>query len=80
VIDVMQSVCMHQQQIASRHRRSPQSRLARDPASPVDRVAMVLAGEVGDLAEVAHGKLRRNRDRFPPGDVWGRADLPPAPD
>ncbi|MFU8840768.1 MAG: nucleotide pyrophosphohydrolase [Nitriliruptoraceae bacterium] len=31
-----------------------------------------------DLLEVARAKLERNHDRFPPGDVHGRADVPPA--
>ncbi|TVR28394.1 MAG: nucleotide pyrophosphohydrolase [Nitriliruptor sp.] len=31
------------------------------------------------LLEVAQAKLERNHDRFPPGDVRGRADIPPAP-
>jgi dCTP diphosphatase len=30
-----------------------------------------------ELLEVAHAKLERNRARFPPGDVRGRADVPP---
>jgi hypothetical protein len=28
-----------------------------------------------DLLEVADAKLERNHDRFPPGDVQGRADV-----
>jgi dCTP diphosphatase len=32
-----------------------------------------------DLLEVAHHKLERNRERFPPAQVSGRADVPPAP-
>ena len=32
-----------------------------------------------DLLEVAHTKLGRNHDRFTPGDVHGRADVPPSP-
>ena len=31
-----------------------------------------------DLLDVAHRKLERNQGRFPPGDVRGRADVPPA--
>ena len=31
-----------------------------------------------DLLEVAHAKLERNRERFPPTQVSGRADVPPA--
>ncbi len=30
-----------------------------------------------DLAAAAEGKLDRNEKRFPPGDVQGRADVPP---
>ena len=30
-----------------------------------------------DLAEVAQAKLDRNRERFPPTEVSGRADVPP---
>lgn len=30
-----------------------------------------------DLLAVARDKLERNRDRFPPSDVRGRADVPP---
>ena len=53
-------------------------------------LSMALAGEVGellesfqwladilgvDLLEVAHTKLERNHDRFPPIEVSGRADV-----
>jgi NTP pyrophosphatase (non-canonical NTP hydrolase) len=31
-----------------------------------------------DLLEAAHAKLERNRGRFPPRQVSGRADVPPA--
>ena len=31
-----------------------------------------------DLLEVAQAKLERNRERFPPAHVSGRADVPPA--
>lgn len=31
-----------------------------------------------DLVEVAAAKLERNRHRFPPGDVSGRADVSPS--
>jgi NTP pyrophosphatase (non-canonical NTP hydrolase) len=30
-----------------------------------------------DLTQAAHTKLHRNHHRFPPGNVHGRADLPP---
>ena len=32
-----------------------------------------------DLLDAARTKLGRNRDRFPPRDVKGRADIPPTP-
>ena len=44
---------------------------------PPKNPSMALAGEVGELLEVAHAKLERNRDRFPPPQVSGRADVPP---
>jgi NTP pyrophosphatase (non-canonical NTP hydrolase) len=52
----------------------------RDELADVTIYLVRLADILGiDLLEVANGKLERNHDRFPPGDVRGRADVPPAP-
>ena len=51
----------------------------RDELADVLIYLLRLADILGvDLLDVAHAKLERNHDRFPPGDVQGRADLPPA--
>ena len=50
----------------------------RDELADVTIYLVRLADMLGvDLLEVAHTKLERNRGRFPPGDVRGRADVPP---
>jgi NTP pyrophosphatase (non-canonical NTP hydrolase) len=50
----------------------------RDELADVTIYLLRLADVLGiDLLEVAHAKLERNRERFPPGDVGGRADVPP---
>ena len=52
----------------------------RDELADVTIYLVRLADMLGvDLLEVAHAKLKRNHDRFPPGDVRGRADMPPSP-
>ena len=51
----------------------------RDELADVVIYLVRLADVLGvDLLEVAHAKLARNHDRFPPADVRGRADGPPA--
>ena len=50
----------------------------RDELADVTIYLVRLADMLGvDLLEAAHTKLERNHDRFPPGDVRGRADVPP---
>ena len=50
----------------------------RDELADVTIYLVRLADILGvDLLEVAHAKLERNHDRFPPGNVRGRADVPP---
>lgn len=50
----------------------------RDELADVIIYLVRLADILGvDLLEVAHAKLERNHDRFPPDDVHGRADVPP---
>ncbi len=52
----------------------------RDELADVTIYLVRLADMLGvDLLEAAHTKLERNHDRFPPGDVRGRADIPPSP-
>jgi NTP pyrophosphatase (non-canonical NTP hydrolase) len=52
----------------------------RDELADVTIYLVRLSDMLGvDLLEVAHAKLERNHDRFPPGDVRGRADVPPDP-
>jgi NTP pyrophosphatase (non-canonical NTP hydrolase) len=51
----------------------------RDELADVTIYLVRLADMLGvDLLEVAHAKLERNHHRFPPGDVQGRADVPPS--
>ena len=51
----------------------------RDELADVTIYLVRLADMLGvDLLEAAHAKLQRNRDRFPLGDVRGRADIPPS--
>ncbi|MFP4150320.1 MAG: nucleotide pyrophosphohydrolase [Nitriliruptoraceae bacterium] len=51
----------------------------RDELADVAIYLVRLADLLGvDLLEVAHVKLERNHDRFPPEEVRGRADVPPA--
>ena len=53
----------------------------RDELADVTIYLVRLAGILGvDLLEVAQAKLERNHNRFPPGDVRGRADVRPVPD
>jgi NTP pyrophosphatase (non-canonical NTP hydrolase) len=50
----------------------------RDELADVTIYLVRLADILGvDLLEVAHTKLERNHERFPPDDVRGRADVPP---
>jgi NTP pyrophosphatase (non-canonical NTP hydrolase) len=57
---------------------SPRADDVNDELADVAIYLMRLADILGvDLLEVAHAKLERNRNRFPPGDVGGRADVPP---
>jgi NTP pyrophosphatase (non-canonical NTP hydrolase) len=50
----------------------------RDELADVTIYLVRLADILGvDLLEVANSKLERNHDRFPPGDVRGRAAVPP---
>jgi len=50
----------------------------RDELADVTIYLVRLADMLGvDLLEVAHAKLERNRERFPPTQVNGRADVPP---
>lgn len=50
----------------------------RDELADVTIYLVRLADMLGvDLLEVAHAKLERNHDRFPPTQVSGRADVPP---
>jgi NTP pyrophosphatase (non-canonical NTP hydrolase) len=59
--------------------RSSRAEDVRDELADVTIYLVRLADMLGvDLFEVAHAKLERNRDRFPPGDVRGRADVPPS--
>jgi NTP pyrophosphatase (non-canonical NTP hydrolase) len=59
---------------------SSRSEDVRDELADVTIYLVRLADILGvGLLEVAHAKLERNRDRFPPGDVRGRADIPPSP-
>jgi NTP pyrophosphatase (non-canonical NTP hydrolase) len=51
----------------------------RDELADVLIYLVRLADVLGvDLVEVADAKLERNHDRFPPTEVSGRADVPPA--
>jgi NTP pyrophosphatase (non-canonical NTP hydrolase) len=51
----------------------------RDELADVTIYLVRLADVLGvDLVEVADAKLQRNHDRFPPTEVSGRADVPPA--
>ena len=51
----------------------------RDELADVIIYLVRLADTLGvDLLKVARAKLERNHDRFPPGDVRGRADVPPS--
>ena len=53
----------------------------RDELADVTIYLVRLADILGvDLLEAAHAKLERNHDRFPPGDVRGRADVRPVQD
>jgi NTP pyrophosphatase (non-canonical NTP hydrolase) len=57
---------------------SPRADDVNDELADVTTYLVRLADTLGvDLFEVAHAKLERNRERFPPGDVGGRADVPP---
>jgi len=50
----------------------------RDELADVTIYLVRLADILGvDLLEVANAKLELNHHRFPPGDVRGRADVPP---
>lgn len=58
--------------------RSSRAEDVRDELADVTIYLVRLADILGvDLAEVADAKLERNHDRFPPGDVRGRADVRP---
>ncbi len=60
--------------------RSGRAEDVRNEVADVTIYLVRLADMLGvDLIEVAHAKLERSRDRFPPEDVRGRADIPPSP-